>query len=152
MYLVPPWGSGQLLLHRFHHGDAVVVKQVQVFVAYSLRGSALYTDYVGPPALLRYLNWTAATNLQQGTCEPGPTALLPMGLAYVTTAYTYGRPMHAQTNNSSTRQFIMTSDSRLPTLTLELATVWALWQVTLTGRLGGLARCLLDDLSGLLAD
>jgi hypothetical protein len=32
---VPPRGSGQLLLHRFHHGDAVVGKQVQVFVAYS---------------------------------------------------------------------------------------------------------------------
>ena len=37
------------------------------FCSVQFRGSALYTDYVGPPALLRYLNWTAATNLQQGT-------------------------------------------------------------------------------------
>ena len=35
---VPPRGSGRLLLHRFHHGDVVVRKQVQVFVAYSFGG------------------------------------------------------------------------------------------------------------------
>ena len=73
MYLVPPWGSGQLLLHRFHHGDAVVVKQVQVFVAYNFEVYSLHYLYEPHlPTVLSelyygYQNWTAATNLQQGT-------------------------------------------------------------------------------------
>ena len=50
--------------------------------------------------MLGYFNMGRALTLPV-TCEPGPTALLPMGLAYVTTAYTYGRPMQARTNNVS---------------------------------------------------
>ena len=106
MYLVPPRGRGGC-------------KASAGFCSVQFRGSALYTDCVGPPALLRYLNslrylnWTAATNLQQGTCEPGPTALLPMGLAYVTTAYTYGRPMQARTNNVSITVYYENGSSNL---------------------------------------
>ena len=48
-----------------------------------------------------------------GTCKPGPTALLPMGLAYVTTAYTYGRPMQARTNNVSITVYYENGSSNL---------------------------------------
>jgi hypothetical protein len=61
-----------------------------------------------------------------GTCKPGPTALLPMGLAYVTTAYTYGRPMQARTNNVSITVYCengssnLTAEGLLPPCALKL--------------------------------
>ena len=62
-----------------------------------------------------------------GTRKPGPTALLPMGLAYVTTAYTYGRPMQARTNNVSITVYYengssnLTAEGLLPPFALKLA-------------------------------
>ena len=79
--------------------------------------------------------------------------LLSMDLTYVTAAYAYGRPVHAQTNNLNEVIYYderLGNDSLLPTLALKLAAIWALWQGTLTGHPGGLVGFRLDDLSGLL--
>jgi hypothetical protein len=46
--------------------------------------------------------------------------------------------MQAQTNNSKYEAIYYISDSSDLALTLKLATIWALWQYTLTGHPGGL--------------
>ena len=77
----------------FHHEDAVVIKQLQVFVTYSLGG--VHT----PPKRLRYkpMERDYKATLPPASLLVYYTAvLLSMDLTYATAAYAYGKPIQAQ--------------------------------------------------------